>query len=312
MSRDSKKSTPVTPTSESAAQPPSPPSPPPSPPPPSPPLPPPSVAQQAPPGVSPPSILTVTLAALTIVRHVRGYLARKAAKRHTGRLSRLSRQTSSLSQGVANSTRGFVARKQEQLASAAKDLRDAAAASEGQLASAARDLRAAAVSAADGNTSIGAADFLSEKSRAQSTWTPTFNSDFEHQEQSLDRLRALSLSRTLFIERPLNKKRLAKLLFGWGFNWTVFWCLTMLFISYGCSFSGEGTTKDEQEALLQGWLIAVALRFALFEPAMILMGVFMPMLFASEVMGNLCGETVMNFMEHTSHIIIAFISSLKG
>ena len=82
-------------------------------------------------------------------------------------------------------------------------------------------------------------------------------------------------------------------------------------VSAGCTFTGDGTTEEAQESILQSWMIAIVLRFIFFEPFMIMLGVFMPYIFESETMGNLCGEATMNTMEQVAHALMAVCTNLS-
>ena len=81
-------------------------------------------------------------------------------------------------------------------------------------------------------------------------------------------------------------------------------------VGAGCTFTGDGTTEEAQESILQSWMIAIVLRFILFEPFMIMLGVFMPYIFESAVLGNLCGEATMNTMEQVAHALMAVCTNL--
>ena len=114
------------------------------------------------------------------------------------------------------------------------------------------------------------------------------------------------------------------ILSGWGGNWFMFISLQLIFISYGCTFAGDGNNggadlaepaatytvlvnntavnvtnstlgaERAAEYLLTAWMISVGQRFLVAEPLVILAVLLCPICFASEWCGCLVGDSINN------------------
>jgi len=158
----------------------------------------------------------------------------------------------------------------------------------------------------------------------------------EFSNESLDILLSRSLRRQLR-KRPMDKRQVAYICFGWCSNWFFFIALQLIFISYGCTFAGTGETGGEVEPavtytvyinntavnqtngtagadraaeyLLTAWLISVGQRFLVAEPLVILFVFCTPICFASDTCGFLCGESINNIV---STGVAVFFRVLRG
>ena len=72
------------------------------------------------------------------------------------------------------------------------------------------------------------------------------------------------------------------------------------------------TAGQASNYLLTSWAISVVQRFFLNEPIIILVAFFLPICFANECIGNLCGETVTQTLDVFFEVLFAMLKSLKG
>ena len=81
---------------------------------------------------------------------------------------------------------------------------------------------------------------------------------------------------------------------------------------YGCVFEEDSATDGESDKLLMySWAWSVMQRFAVNEPALIGVGVMMPMLFATECCANLCTESANNVLGVAVAMLITFFKRMR-
>ena len=120
----------------------------------------------------------------------------------------------------------------------------------------------------------------------------------------------LSLSRAL---KRREWRRAGRLALGWLANYFIFTALLLVFVVYGCVFD-ETSTLDEGESdalLLYSWAWSILQRFVVNEPAIILVGVMVPLLFATECCANLCTESTNNVLGVCIAMLITFFKRMR-
>jgi len=119
----------------------------------------------------------------------------------------------------------------------------------------------------------------------------------------------LSLRRTL---RMRDRAATARILFGWGCNWLLFFGMLTLFTLYGCEFRSLFGASGHAEALMLSWAWSVGQRFIVNEPALIGLAKGLPMLFSSAFCANVCNETCANSVALMTDLIISFCKALRA
>ena len=97
---------------------------------------------------------------------------------------------------------------------------------------------------------------------------------------------------------------------GWLINWALYTAMLCVFVVYCCVLLAVENAGDAQRAFLTSWLWSVAFRFALQEPAIITCSFCIPLLFATECLTNLCGETLATVLSVAFETLIVFLSKL--
>ena len=97
---------------------------------------------------------------------------------------------------------------------------------------------------------------------------------------------------------------------GWLINWALYTAMMCVFVVYCCVLLEVQNSSDAQQAFLSSWLLSVLFRFALQEPAIVLVSFGLPLLFATECLANLCGETVASVLSVAFDTLFVFLSKL--
>lgn len=106
----------------------------------------------------------------------------------------------------------------------------------------------------------------------------------------------LSLSLSKSIQRK-DWPAVRRILLGWGLNLFTFFSMILLFSLYACEiyhFTSDADVTGQE--LLLSWAWSIMQRFIVNEPALILAGKGLPILFSSAFCANVCGETVANLL----------------
>ena len=103
-----------------------------------------------------------------------------------------------------------------------------------------------------------------------------------------------------------------KILFGWSANVCLFFIMLSTFFLYGCelfepdqSGSDSPSPAGNSDELLIAWSFSATQRFLLHEPTLILAAKGLPILFASELCANICGESIVNILTVIFDAIVA-------
>ena len=92
-------------------------------------------------------------------------------------------------------------------------------------------------------------------------------------------------------------KAVARILFGWSLNITFFFGLCLCFSLYACQIYQQTSTADiAGHELILSWAFSIFQRFVVNEPALILAGKGLPMLFSTAFCANVCGESMANML----------------
>ena len=106
----------------------------------------------------------------------------------------------------------------------------------------------------------------------------------------------LSQSLTKSIQRK-DWPAVRRILLGWGLNVFTFFAMILIFSLYACEIYHFTSNVDVTgQELLLSWAWSIMQRFVVNEPALILAGKGLPILFSSAFCANVCGETVANFL----------------
>ena len=104
-------------------------------------------------------------------------------------------------------------------------------------------------------------------------------------------------------------KAVARILFGWTTNLLLFFGMCLVFALYACEIylitSAADVTSRE---LILSWAFSIFQRFIVNEPALILAGKGLPMLFSSAFCANVCGESIANML---GLLVEGFVACLK-
>ena len=102
---------------------------------------------------------------------------------------------------------------------------------------------------------------------------------------------------------------MARILFGWTANLLLFFGMCLVFALYACEIylitSAADVTSRE---LILSWAFSIFQRFIVNEPALILAGKGLPMLFSSAFCANVCGESIANML---GLLVEGFVACLK-
>ena len=86
-------------------------------------------------------------------------------------------------------------------------------------------------------------------------------------------------------------------MFGWSLNITFFFGLCLCFSLYACQIYQQTSTADiAGHELILSWAFSIFQRFVVNEPALILAGKGLPMLFSTAFCANVCGESMANML----------------
>ena len=80
---------------------------------------------------------------------------------------------------------------------------------------------------------------------------------------------------------------------GWAINLSACTFMLLVYISYACVF---GALAQDGHSFLMSWLFSLIQRFIAMEPLIILIGVLLPLLFATEFCANACTESCNNVL----------------
>jgi len=117
----------------------------------------------------------------------------------------------------------------------------------------------------------------------------------------------LSLSRAV---RQREWRLARRLTLGWLLNHAFFTCLLLVFLVYGCEFE-ELSARDNSQLLMSSWAWSIMQRFVVNEPFIILIGVLLPILFASEFCANMCTESCNNVLGVALAMCITFLKRMR-
>ena len=100
---------------------------------------------------------------------------------------------------------------------------------------------------------------------------------------------------------------------GWLANHFFFTALLLVFAVYGCVFEQlYADEKSETDKLLMySWAWSIVQRFVVNEPVLILVGVLVPLLFATECCANMCTESCNNVLGVAVAMLITFMKRVK-
>ena len=84
--------------------------------------------------------------------------------------------------------------------------------------------------------------------------------------------------------------------------------MLLVYISYACVF---GALAQDGHSFLMSWLFSLIQRSIAMEPLIILIGVLLPMLFATEFCANACTESCNNVLGVGLAVVITFLKRLK-
>ena len=109
-----------------------------------------------------------------------------------------------------------------------------------------------------------------------------------------------------------------KILLGWHLSLLAFAAMLVTFLLYACEIfeprdaqPGDIPAGNTDELVL-AWFFAAFQRFVLHEPMIILTAKGLPILFASELCANMCGETIVNLLTVIFSALMACIAEIKG
>ena len=122
-----------------------------------------------------------------------------------------------------------------------------------------------------------------------------------------EHLVALSLSRAIAQKEWQHAQWL---MLGWLANHVVFTAMLLVFLVYGCVFE-ELSERDNSQLLMYSWGWSLMQRFVVNEPVIILIGVLLPMLFATECCANMCTESCNNALGVGVATCITFLRRMR-
>ena len=119
---------------------------------------------------------------------------------------------------------------------------------------------------------------------------------------------------TLSLTRAAKRKEwklFARLSIGWVLNHAFFVMLLLTFTVYGCVFEETSTVDHSDELLMYSWAWSIMQRFVVNEPFIIILGVLIPMLFATEFCANMCTESCNNVLGVAVAMCITFLKRMR-
>ena len=102
-------------------------------------------------------------------------------------------------------------------------------------------------------------------------------------------------------------RAVARILFGWGGNWLIFFTLLAAFMLYACEF---GTFDSSGKVLLLSWAWSIGQRFIVNEPLLIGLAKGLPMLFSSSICSSLCSESCVNVLSIIGSVVMSICKVL--
>ena len=103
-----------------------------------------------------------------------------------------------------------------------------------------------------------------------------------------------------------------RIVFGWSLNLVLFFGMCLLFALYGCEIYLVTSAADVTgRELILSWAWSIFQRFIVNEPALILAGKGLPMLFSSAFCANVCGESIANLLGLIVEGLTAFIKQIR-
>uniref|UniRef100_A0A7S4JEZ2 Uncharacterized protein n=2 Tax=Prymnesium polylepis TaxID=72548 RepID=A0A7S4JEZ2_9EUKA len=164
-----------------------------------------------------------------------------------------------------------------------------------------------------------AQDGRGDDMQSQSEPTPLTWHGRDFSNESLEYLISRSFRRQ-WRKKPVDRRQLCKITFGWAANWLAYILCHLIFIAYGCTFAGDGADGSEAtdsvtyttvvngtsvnvtngtsgadeaaEYFLNAWAISMGERLLLVEPIIILVVFFAPICFSSGSCSFLCSESI--------------------
>ena len=104
-----------------------------------------------------------------------------------------------------------------------------------------------------------------------------------------------------------------RIVIGWSLNLTAFFGMLLVFCLYACQIHVSTAGSDiATHELLLSWAWSIFQRFIVNEPALILAGKGLPILFSSAFCANVCGETVVNLLGLFMEGLTACLKQLRG
>ena len=103
-------------------------------------------------------------------------------------------------------------------------------------------------------------------------------------------------------------RHVARISVGWAINLSAFTFMLLVYISYACVFGAVAMSGDD---FVTSWVMSLAQRFVAMEPIIIIVGVMLPMLFATECCANMCTESCNNVLGIGFAMVISFLKRLK-
>ena len=146
--------------------------------------------------------------------------------------------------------------------------------------------------------------------RTVSRFIPTEGSGRTYSYASLnDHLLAQSLTKSWARK---DWKSVARILFGWTLNIAAFLGLCLCFSLYGCEiYANSNAAQVTGRELLLSWGWSIFQRFIVNEPALILAGKGLPILFSTAFCANVCGESIANMLGLAVSGVVTCLKQLR-
>ena len=94
-------------------------------------------------------------------------------------------------------------------------------------------------------------------------------------------------------------------------NHFFFTALLLVFAVYGCVFDEASSVDNSDELLMYSWAWSIMQRFVVNEPFIIILGVLIPMLFATEFCANMCTESCNSALGIAFAVCMTVVKRLK-